>query len=137
MKIEYRGIEIRSEYYGYKSWPLDGTNTNYHKIFIRNPKTKKHTFFEFWASNLHPKVDDEHSLMEALECFLTDANAGSMEFEEFCGEFGYAVYKEDGYPNANAKRIWKNCKISKEKFDRVFEGMDLCEVHNEVLDMLD
>lgn len=137
MRYVFKGVEIKSEYFGFKEWPCDSTNTNYHKILLRNLKTKKHTHFDFWASKAHPRIEDEKDLMEAFECFLTDAMAGDMEFEQFCQEFGYDVYREDGYPNANAKRIWKKCRISREKFDRIFEGMNLYEVHNEIQDMLD
>lgn len=135
MKLIYKGIEVRSEYYGGKNWNFQSNNTNYHKVFLRNLETRKHTNFEFWCSIKHPRIETEGDLYKALECFLRDALAGELSYETFCDEFGYDMFKEGGYPNANSKRAWNGCRVAREKFNRIFEGMDLREVYDDILEL--
>lgn len=132
---KWKEFEIKADFIGHKNWSCDSkfTNYNYHKVYIKNTETGVSTNFEYWTSNAHPVMTDDRDLLYALDCILGDAIAGKMEYEEFCSEFGYPVYREDGYVNANSKRVWKACKNSLAKCERVFVGYEIEDIYNELV----
>lgn len=134
VELQWKEFRILVDYIGHKNWSCDSkfTNYNYHKVHIRNLNTKKATYFEYWSSNAHPIVESDKDILEAVQCFLNDSIAGKMDYPEFCAEFGYPEFKENGYPDANSKRIWKACKNSLAKFERVFEGYEVEDIYNQI-----
>lgn len=69
-------------------------------------------FFGSIADYQQSKELGAKGLPFALYCFLSDAAAGMMPFEEFSSEFGYTDEKE-------AKRVWKGCKEATRKARKI------------------
>jgi len=63
--------------------------------------------FDFWQGEA---ITEEPTAEGTLECLLSDAQAGSQDFEEFCGDMGYDT------DSRKAERTWKACQ-------KVSEGM--------------
>ena len=59
----------------------------------------------------------ESDIRNALVCIVSDGLSGAMDFEEFCGEYGY----DDD--SRNAERIHKQCIETKDKL----ESLDISE----------
>lgn len=139
VETQWKEFKIMVDYIGHKNWSCDSkfTNYNYHKVHIRNTATKKATYFEYWSSNAHPLVESDYDIYEAFQCFLNDAMAGKLEYSEFCAEFGYPEFKENGYPDANSKRTWRACKNALAKFERIFIGYEVEDVYNEIQEVMD
>lgn len=55
------------------------------------------------------------TITEFLLCISTDCQAGEMDFEEFCSEFGCDPDSRKEY------KIWEQCKENKEKMERIFD----------------
>jgi hypothetical protein len=127
MKHDWKNWTVTSTYTGSKAAPWsDGReNWNHHNVTVINRDNGKRTRFDFWASIAHPEIDTEYDLMNAFRCFVDDALAGSMEFREFCADFGY---DED---SRRAEKIWNACKRSTAKLTRIYDG-DLYDLLNEM-----
>jgi len=63
--------------------------------------------FDFWQGLGISRDPDAEG---CLECLLSDAQAGEMDFEQFCAEFGYDT------DSRKAEQTWKRCQ-------RVLENM--------------
>lgn len=128
MKTKYKNLTISSKFLGNKNWhEMDNDkypNYNNHIIYIYNTDTKKRCSFEFWNSIVGGEITDEMELLEAFNCFVSDARIGEDSYEDFIHEFGY----ED---DKSAKSIYKLCCKSLEQFDRVV-GLDVCDVLNDL-----
>lgn len=135
MEMMFKDFKLRSVYVGHKDWPAMSDskfhNYNYHRVYVVNQKSGAKTFFEFWASNANPRISNEQDLMGALYCYLSDAQAGEMDYEEFCSEFGYEWY------DRKSKQVWKKCQQSAESFRRVFFNYDVCDLLNEIQEEYD
>lgn len=92
---------------GYENW-------NSYRIKVICSDTQ-HTFttFDFWCANAHPILTDV-GLAEAFKCFVDDAVAGDMAFDEFVDEFGYEDPKL-------AYHTWRACQNASEKLKRIWE----------------
>lgn len=57
--------------------------------------------FDFWQGSA---ITGEPDAAGTLDCLLSDAQSGEMEFSEFCREFGY---DED---SRKSEKTWKACQ---------------------------
>ena len=100
-------------------------NWNNHLVTVTNTATKRRCTFEFWASIANPELETDYDVLNAFNCFVDDAIIGKMDFEEFCGEFGYDT------DSRAAEKTWKACKRSAAKLERVYDG-DIYELANKL-----
>lgn len=127
----YKDYEISSNYLGNKNWHWNTElgkcvdNYNNHRITVKNIKTGKNTWFEFWENNIDAIIKSETQLMNAFYCFLTDATAGKLDYFDFCNEFGYNAY--DG----NTKRIYSACVRQREKASKILTD-NIYDLINEI-----
>lgn len=126
MKMTYKNLSIESKFLNNKNWNFGGNinNFNNHKITVVNLETKKRLSFEFWNSNAIGEIKTESDLIEAFECFLSDACAAKESVEDFCNEFGYEL-KE-------GRNIYNACVKSLNKYDRVLSEYDIYDFINEL-----
>ena len=93
----------------------------------------KSVSFDYWASQAHPRIETEKEVIEAFNCFVSDAMSGTSDFKDFCSELGYDEYIENDYgrsvQNKDAKRIHSACVKAKKDFDRVV-GVDIYDLSN-------
>ena len=87
--------------------------------------------FDFYGSTAdqekHKTELNREDTLLAFRCFVDDALSGSMEFEEFCNEYGY---DED---SRRAEKIHRACKQSYNKMlDLGFFESELYDVLNEL-----
>lgn len=127
METIYKDFKIKSEYKGDKAapWGDRQENWNNHIITVKNITTGKRTSFEFWASIMHPEIQTEDDLLNAFECFVSDALSGENSFEDFCNEYGYDT------DSRSAERTHKACVKSNQKLKGIYAG-DLYELANEL-----
>jgi hypothetical protein len=59
----------------------------------------------------------ESDLLNALDCLISDAIAGEMDFYNFCNEFGY------DFDSRKAEKVWKACKGATKKASRLFSDL--------------
>lgn len=128
--INLQGINIalKSEYLGNKAakWSHGMTNYNNHKITAKC-NGKKLTF-DFWGSIAEPEIKKESALIFAFYCFVSDSIAAKETFTDFCAKCGY---NDD---SINALKIYKACQKSLNKFERVFNDVDIYDFINELQD---
>ena len=137
MITTWKHYEISSMRYGNKPATRNKENRNNYVVSIFNTKTGKRIQFEYWMSIARPKMTTRMDLLEAVSCFLSDAHAGTMDYSEFCHEFGYEEWGEYGR-NAQSDRIWKACKRAYDKFDMVFDAdADICDTINEFQEFME
>ena len=113
MKARFRNYIITATYRGDKPAKWDGRNHNNHTVTVRNTETGKKTSFDFWASLADPELSSEYDIINAFYCFVSDAIAGEMTFEDFCSDFGY------DNDSMTAYKTWKACKRSAAKLSRI------------------
>ena len=116
-------ITINSTFLNNERWSANERNWNNHKITILHNGQK--IFFDFWGSIQKPIITTDEENIFALYCFLTDSEAASKSFSDFCSEFGY---DED---SRRAEKIYKSCEKSLEKFEIIF-NCNLCDLLNEL-----
>lgn len=125
----WRDYELMSGYIGNKPWLCGNTvNTNNHHVFVMNPNTGEWTRFDYWESNDRRIINSDSQLLEALRCWLSDALYGSMEYLEFCDEFGYDA------GHISSKNTWRACVRAYKSVQRVMP--DVWDSIAEVLDEL-
>lgn len=115
--------------------PVYSGHTVFLETFLEEEGYEKHklgnTEFKFYGSIEKPK-QEKKDIPFMLSCFVSDAIAGSMDFEEFCREFGYCldhtkVYEEIVEEQKNAEFIHWQCKEYYEEFTNIygaFKGID-------------
>lgn len=110
-----RGVTLASEYIGRDtrddSWEADGWTC---RLGYRGHKLTLAFHMGTGHQGRAPEV------AEVVSSILLDADSGSMDFAEFCREFGY---DED---SRKAEKTWKACVAMKRKVDRFF-GEDIEE----------
>ena len=117
MKVTYKNFIISESFIGGKSSSWDLNNTNYHKVTIKNTENGKKTSFDFWCSIVQPEFKTEYDLLNAFYCFLSDAEAGYYELDDF--------YKDFSYENiTDCIKAWKGCKKALAKCKRLFDNDD-------------
>lgn len=117
MKVTYKNFIISESYVGEKAATWNVNNKNQYKVTIKNTENNKKTSFDFWCSIVQPTFETEYDLLNAFYCFLSGAEAGSYELNEF--------YKEFGYENTeDCIKTWKDCKKALRKCKRLFDNND-------------
>lgn len=131
MKMTYKNLSIESKFLNNKNWNFGGNinNFNNHKITVVNLETKKRLSFEFWNSNAVGEIKTKSDLIEAFECFLSDACAAKNSLEDFCSEFGYEL--KDG------RKVYNACVKLLNKYDRVLSEYDIYDFINELNEYID
>ena len=118
VKFEGKKIEISAKANGthYSENKYGGGTVNQFKITLSYDG--RSTSFDFFDSiynyNQGKKLLLESELPWCLYCFISDALAGQMSFDDFMGEFGYEDWKE-------GKRVWKACGKMSDKYDDLFD----------------
>ncbi len=90
--------------------------------------TKTFSYYGSQADYEAHKTDlTEEELKQALRCIIEDANSGTMDFKEFCSEFGYDT------DSRRAEKIYNACKNSLMKVrDLGFFDSELIDALNEL-----
>lgn len=125
MKATFKNFTVNANYRGDKEASFIKGNYNNHLVTVTNNDTKQRCTFEFWASIAKPELETDYDVLNAFNCFVGDAVSGEMDFEEFCGEFGYDT------DSRTAEKTWKACKRSTAKLERVYDG-DVYDLANEL-----
>lgn len=69
----------------------------------------------------------KEDLKWAFRCIIEDGNSGTMNFEEFCDEFGYDI------DSRRAERIWNECVNTMEKLiDLGINTVEFSDILNEL-----
>lgn len=120
-KFIFKKLEVSAKLHAEGvNFPNDTNSNKYHnqfKVTVKNTDTKTRVSFDFYGS----QNDYQNGVLElgqsdlkhALYSFISDSQAGTMEFEEFCNEFGY---NED---SRRAEKIHKACIKSFEKLEKL------------------
>ena len=128
MKTKFHEFNLSSTYKGDKAWKGMPKNTNNHIITVTNTETNKRTRFEFWESLSETEITTERQLINAFECFLSDALATTncRDVWDFFSEFGYEPTREN-------YEIYKACQRALKKAQRVIGDEErLCDLINEI-----
>ena len=135
MKTEtiYKNFKISANYQGNKSASWDANNTNYHLITVTNLNNKKKTRFDFWNGRICGALRNENDLLDAFYCFLSDAECGTYNLNDFFKE----LYSGTDDISAVMK-AHKACKNAYKKVMRILDNdedmfYDLLNSLNEVL----
>lgn len=131
MKTTWQNYVIESEWKGEKSsiWGRGDDSSRHHVVTITNMDTDESIKFNFWTSIARPEFEDEKDLLEAVSCFLGDAQWGQLDFYEYCREQGYDI--PDGM-----RKSWKGCNKARKKAEKFFgeeEWHDVLDKLNEDL----
>lgn len=77
---------------------------------------------------MNPEIRSPKEVVEAFQCFVSDATSGLQGFEEFCSELGYDT------DSRAAERTHKACQLAAKKLGRIYQG-DLYELHNDLIEL--
>lgn len=124
-KANYKEFEIKATYKGTKKAEWSSDNFNNHMVKVTNTETDQSITFEFWASMANPELNSEYDILNAFYCLVSDAIAGSENFEDFCSNFGYDT------DSKTAEKIYRKCKKQLEKLSKIYDG-DIYDFANEL-----
>jgi len=108
--MKTRGFKVTAKYQDtVRGFPFEKHDDNYHnafKVTVIRDKVRRSFMFYDSAHNHQQGIDtlNNDALKHALYSFLSDAQAGEQDFEEFCSEFGYDT------DSLTAHRIWRACQ---------------------------
>ena len=94
-------------------------------VTVQNATTGKRISFDFWESQIHPRLETEYDLGNAFRCFVDDAIMGSETFHDFCFELGYDEDSRKAYD------IWQSCGKATDDLREVYHG-DLYDLLNDL-----
>lgn len=102
----------------------DKDRCKHNKYLVTIITEKGISTINFYDSHTNWKsgVTELTNLQNVLECFLSEACAGDMSFNHFCGEFGYDDIDV-------ARKVYRACQIQKERFDALCNE-DLYDITN-------
>lgn len=134
IKVCGKEFELKSELVGEgvkfpNSDDKDNTLHNQFKISVTLDKVNKDfNFYGSMADYEAGKQDlTEEELKYTFKCLISDGESGNMDFEEFCGEFGYDT------DSRRAEKIWNECIKSMEKLiDFGINTVELSDIINEL-----
>lgn len=113
----------------------DDSRFNHHYRFqVRIQFNENVRYFSYWTSfedwrNGKEELD-ESDYMNALNCVFSDSYAAQGSFNDFCSEFGYS---DD---SIKALKTYKECKRLYERLNKLFSGLDLLSIQNELEEMM-
>ena len=129
MKTVWHNFEIESEFVGKENSNWDNNSKDRHHLITvkdTNPESDKSISFNFWTSKANPKITKREELLDALECFFSDAEFGDYgDFYDFCNEMGYNVPR-------GAYESWKACKAATSDARYMFGSMRWNDVADEL-----
>lgn len=132
MEANFGILKLTATFRGDKiaPWSADKRgNWNYHVITVTNINPKKRTRFDYWASEHDPEVRNGLQLLNAFECFVSDAIAGADGFENFCAESRYDT------DSRQVEKVWRTCQRARQKLRRlVFSDDDIYELERALQD---
>lgn len=125
MTANFENFKVTANYTGSKKaeWGNGQENWNHHRVTVTNTENGKHTGFDFWASIAQPELRSEYDVLNAFNCFVSDAITGKDSFEDFCGEFGYDT------DSRKAEKTHKACQRATDKLERIYDG-DIYDLAN-------
>ncbi len=106
VKIESRYGQISQKYESLDDW-----QKNAHPYRCTLKYQGRQYSFDFFMGQAHT---DEPTAAGTLDCLLSDAQGGEMDFSEFCREFGYDK------DSRRAEKIHKACQKTTEGIKRLF-----------------
>lgn len=108
METNYKLLKLVAEWTGEKSSiHADKDNSARHfTIFVENIATETVISFDYWSSIARPEFETETELLEAYECFVSDAILGINSFSDFCSETGCDS------DSIKSHKTWIACKQS-------------------------
>ena len=114
---------------------VDESRFNHHYRFeIRMSYNGERCYFRYATSYMdwrNGKEElDESDYMNALNCVFSDSYAAQGSFNDFCSDFGYS---DD---SIKALKTYKECKRNAERLNKLFSGLDLLSVQNELEEMM-
>lgn len=125
MKTNWKNYVVESEFVGEKSSTWDPASADrHHVVTVENVHTGEKIKFNFWTSRMKPEFEDEKDLLEAVNCFIGDAQWGQLDFYEYCREQGYDIPE-------GIRKSWKGCQKARKKALRVF-GENWSDVADEL-----
>ena len=125
-KIQFEGYELSAVHEQKHKSRWGALRKNQYRIYVKNLNTGEKCSFRYWNSDtVYRPIKTNYDLVDALDCFISDAILATCSFEEFCNELGYDLYNEycDGY-NMKAKKIYNACQRSYKSAIRVFGDID-------------
>ena len=130
MKNILENIEIESEYIGNAVWrPFSSHRFDKWEVFLHRRKSDSvHVFF---LGDFHLGEGNngrEPELREVIFALLSDGQAGSLSFEDFCFDFGYDT------DSRRAFAVWEACKESGEKLRKIFSSVEIEHLELEFTD---
>jgi hypothetical protein len=127
IKAKFKGVDI-------PKWEKQGFPHNKFRITIKNIKTGRSIFFNFWDSYKNyeegKKELNDEDLIYCFECFLNDALSyyDYQDINEFAKGFGYDL-KE-------VKRVYNGCKIQYEKAKKLgLSDDDIINIFNKIVEL--
>ena len=130
MTTKWNDFEISNEYSGSKCALWDNDSYDRHNVItVKNLKTGDKFSFDYWTSRAKPDITEESELMDALDCYFTDASYGENDFDDYCREMGYDV------PD-NIYQSWKACRNARRNVERCI-GINWSDVADMIRDSLD
>ena len=92
----------------------DRCKHNKYHVTIKTENSERTIDFYDSHANWESEITELTDLQNVLYCFISDAVAGDMSFDEFCSEFGYDDID-------TAEEVYRACQEQRERFD------DLCD----------
>lgn len=108
----------------------DSKSNHHYRFEIRVSYNGKRCYFRYATSYNDWRTLDESDYMNALNCVLSDSYAAQDTFKDFCSEFGYS---DD---SIKALKTYKECKRNAERVNKLFGGLDLLSIQNELEEMM-
>lgn len=124
MKSILDSIEIESEYIGNAAWrPFSSHRSDKWEVFLYRGNNKISVDFYLGEGN----DGREPKLKEVIYALLSDSQAGSMSFENFCSEFGHDTDFRRAYAT------WEACGVSAEKLGKLFSPDEIEQLEEEFI----
>lgn len=96
--IDRHGITLHTKQGDKRNADMGGDSRHWRCTLRRRARTYS---FDFWQGSAHKEPP---TASDTLECLLSDASLGQLDFCEFCGELGYDT------DSRRARRTWRACQ---------------------------
>lgn len=131
-EVKYKNLLISSKLVksgvGFPNDSFSGLHNQFY-VTVKNTDNNSITGFDFYGStnDFNQGVTEikGEELLNAFECFISDAIAGEQDFEDFCSEFGYDS------DSRKAEKIHKECIKSLNKAKSILED-DIYDFANDL-----
>jgi hypothetical protein len=117
-KAEFRALTISAGQGKRVQDQEDGWHRRQYRVRVTSDATGRHITFTYTDSAHNESAGKvglgPSDLLEAFECFVSDAAVGAESFHHFCSDFGY---DED---SRQAHSTWLACRRSGERLARLY-----------------